>query len=148
MLVPFTHLEIIVSFALISPLILYSHPKISSTFPHWKHFICRNIIYRYIARNHSHSHMKETDCLYLIQFVANDYIFDFCCIAQYTFLLYHRYYFLYLLFKSIPIFYKKFIRIFIVFINPTHRHNPKGKFCFSYSLNNFSCSFSPRNIII
>lgn len=62
--------------------------KISSTLLHRKHFICRNIIYGRITWNKTHGHMKETYLFYLIQLVINGYIFDFCCIAQYTFLLY------------------------------------------------------------
>lgn len=62
--------------------------KISSTFLYRKHFICRDIIFRHVTWNQSHHHMIETDFLYLIQFVVDSYIFDFCCIAQYTFLLY------------------------------------------------------------
>ena len=62
--------------------------KISSTFLHWKHLIHRNIIYRLPTWNQSHTHTIETDCLYLIQFIVDSYIFNFCCIAQYTFLLY------------------------------------------------------------
>ena len=62
--------------------------KISSTFLQREHFICWNIIYRRITGNHGHTHTIKTDCLYLIQFVVDGYIFNFCCIAQYTFLLY------------------------------------------------------------